>query len=175
LRSAGSRRRGASVFVFAGGIGALQRSCEGHAKDIARSRPGPSWLASGRLSPSGGSVASRPRRRPPDATMGRDGATGAAGQGLASGRGRHHAGSYEQPNARPVLLDLGTAGRPDQIPARAARHGRRRWIAYPGNYRADPRGSVALFRLVVGGHELPGRWVCLRRQFVPAAEGGAGS
>jgi hypothetical protein len=47
-------------------------------------------------------------------------------------------------------------------------------IAYPGRNRPDPRGSVVLFRLVVGGHELPGRWECRRREFVPVGEGGAG-
>jgi hypothetical protein len=33
-------------------------------------------------------------------------------------------------------------------------------IAYSGRYRQDPRGSVALFRLVVYKQEVPGLWEC---------------
>jgi hypothetical protein len=42
--------------------------------------------------------------------------------------------------------------------------------AYPGAYRPDPPGPIALFRLVVGEQELPGPWECVAREFVPAAE-----
>lgn len=47
-------------------------------------------------------------------------------------------------------------------------------IAYPRTKSPDPRGSVALFKVVVGKHEPPGFWECQRREFVPTAEDRAG-
>jgi len=32
----------------------------------------------------------------------------------------------------------------------------------------DGRGALAVFRLVIGRAEIPGRWVCIGREFVPA-------
>jgi hypothetical protein len=41
-------------------------------------------------------------------------------------------------------------------------------IAYPVGFLPHWRGPVATFRLAIGKQEVPGRWVCHRRRFVPA-------
>ena len=40
--------------------------------------------------------------------------------------------------------------------------------AFPvGMLDDDGRGALAVFRLTMGKAEIPGRWVCLGREFVP--------
>lgn len=39
--------------------------------------------------------------------------------------------------------------------------------AFPVGMLDDDGGALAMFRLVLGKAEIPGRWVCVDRQFVP--------
>ena len=43
-------------------------------------------------------------------------------------------------------------------------------IAYPVGLVEHRRGPAKTFRLVVGKVELPGRWICVGREFVPLGE-----
>ena len=40
-------------------------------------------------------------------------------------------------------------------------------IAFSVSHAPSRRGPLAVFRLTVGKDEVPGRWVCVRREFVP--------
>ena len=42
--------------------------------------------------------------------------------------------------------------------------------ALPSGLIADHKGAVATFRLTIGKTELPGRYLCVGRRFVPAQE-----
>ena len=41
-------------------------------------------------------------------------------------------------------------------------------MAFPVGWIPDDRGPIATFRLTIGKKDLPGRWVCLGREFLPA-------
>jgi hypothetical protein len=43
-------------------------------------------------------------------------------------------------------------------------------IAFPDGHVEHRKGPAVTFRLVVGKTELPGRWICVGRRFVPLGE-----
>ncbi len=43
-------------------------------------------------------------------------------------------------------------------------------VAHPVGWMPDLKGPAAAFRLVVGGVEVEGRWVCWDREFIPIGE-----